>query len=115
MQGIESVDTHLAKTVEEVAHALKIANADVVKSLLVQIDEEWVLLLLRGDHELNEIKLKHELNASSFRLAEEAEVEDVLGVPPGNIGPVGVKKMSKLLPIMRLKECATLFVERMKN
>ncbi|WEG15588.1 proline--tRNA ligase [Alkalihalophilus pseudofirmus] len=83
------VDTGSAKTIEEVSTALNIREDQIIKTLLVSIDEEWVLVLLRGDHELNDIKLKHELSAGAIRFAEASEVADILSAPVGNIGPVG--------------------------
>ncbi|WP_017727348.1 proline--tRNA ligase [Halalkalibacterium ligniniphilum] len=88
---LQKVDTGEAKTIEEVASKLNVTADKIIKSLLVQVDNEWVLVLLRGDHELNDIKLKHELNASSIRFATADEVEQVLGATIGNIGPIGVK------------------------
>jgi prolyl-tRNA synthetase len=85
------VDTGSAKTIEEVSNALNVAKDQIIKTLLVKIDEDWTLVLLRGDHELNDIKLKHELSATSIRFAEAHEVEEVLSAPVGNIGPVGVE------------------------
>ncbi|WP_368504083.1 proline--tRNA ligase [Alkalihalophilus sp. As8PL] len=85
------VDTGSAKTIEEVSNALSVAKDQIIKTLLVKIDEDWTLVLLRGDHELNDIKLKHELSATSIRFAEAHEVEEVLSAPVGNIGPVGVE------------------------
>ncbi|MDV2685464.1 proline--tRNA ligase [Alkalihalophilus lindianensis] len=85
------VDTGSAKTIEEVSNALNVAKDQIIKTLLVKIDEDWTLVLLRGDHELNDIKLKHELSVTSIRFAEAHEVEEVLSAPVGNIGPVGVE------------------------
>ncbi|WP_100373171.1 proline--tRNA ligase [Bacillus sp. FJAT-45037] len=89
----KKVDTGTAKTIAEVAEELTVSAHEIVKTLLVQIDEEWTLVLLRGDHELNEIKLRHELGATSIRFAEGAEVADVLSAPIGNIGPVNVDNL----------------------
>ncbi len=94
------------KTMEKVATPGKTACADVaaflavdlqkvVKSIAVVSEQEegkktFALLLLRGDHELNEIKAGKIAGLSPFRLASEGEVEEFLGCKPGYIGPVAV-------------------------
>ncbi|MDH3318503.1 MAG: proline--tRNA ligase [Betaproteobacteria bacterium] len=73
---------------EEVAELLKLPLARTLKAIAVMQDEQFVLLLLRGDHELNELKAQKAIGA--FRFALEAEMRRALGCPPGYIGPVGV-------------------------
>ncbi len=74
---------------EEVAALLKVPLTRTVKAVAVMHDSELVLLLLRGDHALNEIKAARHIGA--FRFAGEAEIERALGCKPGYIGPVGAK------------------------
>jgi prolyl-tRNA synthetase len=74
---------------EEVAALLKLPLAQTVKAVAVVHDDELVLLLVRGDHELNEIKAAKMIGA--FRFASEAEIARALGCKPGYIGPVGAK------------------------
>jgi prolyl-tRNA synthetase len=73
---------------EEVAGLLKLPLARTVKALVVMQDAQCVLLLVRGDHQLNEVKTQKAIGA--FRFALEAEMRRALGSPPGYIGPVGV-------------------------
>jgi len=73
--------------VEAVAEALGVAPGAALKALPVVVDGEMILVLLRGDHRLNEIKLRNALGAD-FRQATAEEIEAALG-PPGFIGPVG--------------------------
>ncbi|KGA98216.1 prolyl-tRNA synthetase [Alkalihalobacillus alcalophilus ATCC 27647 = CGMCC 1.3604] len=89
MVELVKVQTGEAKTIEAVVSELKVETKSVIKSLLVKVDDEMVLVLIRGDHELNEVKLKHALEAKDIRFASDAEVEQVMGVAAGNIGPVG--------------------------
>jgi prolyl-tRNA synthetase len=90
-------------TCEEVAELLKLPLQRTVKSLVLATDEKneagevtrttvW-LLLVRGDHELNEIKAGklHGLKAG-FRFATGAEIEDHFGCKPGYLGPIGTRK-----------------------
>ena len=74
---------------EDVAQLLKIDVKKTVKAVAVMHDERLHLLLLRGDHDLNEIKAQKTIGA--FRFATEAEIEGVLRCKPGYIGPVGAQ------------------------
>ncbi|PRO65195.1 proline--tRNA ligase [Alkalicoccus urumqiensis] len=84
----EEVETPDQKTIAEVADFLEVAAADCFKSLLFMADGEPVLVVVRGDHEANEIKVKHHLGAEEVVLASEKETLKVLGTEPGFIGPV---------------------------
>jgi prolyl-tRNA synthetase len=70
---------------EEVAQLLKLPLEQTVKAVAVMHDDAFHLLLLRGDHDLNEIKTQKAIGP--FRFATEAEIEAVLGCKPGYIGP----------------------------
>jgi prolyl-tRNA synthetase len=84
----EEVPTPGLTTVDEVAHSLGVAPAGVLKAYPVVVEERGiVLVVLRGDHRVNEIKLRNHLKAD-FRPAHEDEVAARIG-PPGFIGPVG--------------------------
>jgi prolyl-tRNA synthetase len=74
---------------EEVAALLKLPLAKTVKAVAVMHGDELVLLLVRGDHVLNEIKAAKLVGA--FRFATEGEIMRALGCKPGYIGPVGAK------------------------
>jgi prolyl-tRNA synthetase len=74
---------------EDVAALLEIDLRKTVKAVAVMHDDEFVLLLVRGDHDLNEIKAAKVIGP--FRFAGEAEIERALGCKPGYIGPVGAK------------------------
>jgi prolyl-tRNA synthetase len=73
---------------EEVAALLKLPLERTVKAIAVMQDVQFVLLLVRGDHELNELKTQKAIGA--FRFALETEMRSALGAPPGYVGPVGV-------------------------
>lgn len=74
---------------EEVAEFLGIATSRTVKAIAIMHDQDFHLLLLRGDHTLNEIKVAKIPFLSPFRFATEEEIESHLGCRPGYIGPVG--------------------------
>jgi len=88
LKEIEKVATPDQKTIEEVSAFLKVEPANVIKSLVFDVDGELVVVLARGDHEINDIKLKNALEAGSVELANEAAIRDLLGCGVGSIGPV---------------------------
>lgn len=96
--AVAEVATPNAKTIAEVAALLHIDPTQLVKTLLVhaakaddKAPQTLVALVLRGDHELNEIKAdKHPLVASPLTFATEAEILAATGANAGSIGPVGL-------------------------
>ena len=88
MLELEKVATPDVKTIEEVSKFLNVPASNCIKSLVFKIDGELVVVLARGDHEINDIKLKNALDADSVELAEEAEIKELLGCTVGSIGPV---------------------------
>ena len=85
---LEKVATPDQKTIEEVSAFLNVEPSNVIKSLVFDVDGELVVVLARGDHEINDIKLKNALDAGSVELASEAAIRDLLGCGVGSIGPV---------------------------
>jgi prolyl-tRNA synthetase len=88
-EPLRKVPTPGKKTCEEVAQLLKLPLQRTVKSIAVVHDGALRLLLLRGDHELNEVNTQKAIGP--FRFASEKEIEAALGCKPGYIGPVGTK------------------------
>ena len=78
-----------ATTVTDVSEALGVPAGALIKAMPVVVDDErgLVMVLLRGDHRLNEVKLTNHLGAA-FRPAREEEIAEAIG-PVGFIGPVG--------------------------
>jgi len=90
-KNLEKVATPGQKTIAEVAAFLNIAPNQLVKTLIVQTsNDELVAVLLRGDRELNQIKLLNLLGCDWVVMAEEAEVVKATGAPTGFAGPVGL-------------------------
>ncbi|HMT05987.1 MAG TPA: proline--tRNA ligase [Solirubrobacterales bacterium] len=82
------VETPGQKTIDAVAGGLGVDSGSLIKSVpVVTDDDEFILVLVRGDHQVNQIKLANSLGIAS-RPAREDEIEAKLG-PPGFIGPVG--------------------------
>ena len=95
---MQSVATPEATKCEMVAEMLKVSLSHTVKSIVLATEQEgkpaqiW-LLLLRGDHELNEIKVGKVAGLNKgFRFATEAEIVEHFGCKPGYLGPVATKK-----------------------
>jgi prolyl-tRNA synthetase len=85
----KEAETPGAKTVEAVCEQLGVPQGAIVKAFPVLVEERGpVLVVIRGDHRLNEIKLQNALGAP-FRAAEAEEVRGAFGAEPGFIGPVG--------------------------
>ncbi|MCS0787180.1 proline--tRNA ligase [Cytobacillus firmus] len=90
-QELEKAATENQKTIEEVSTFLNVAKEQCIKTLLFKADEKYVLVLVRGDHEVNDIKLKNLLEAAAVELADAEETKQILGCAVGSLGPIGVK------------------------
>ncbi len=90
----EKVETPGMATIEQVSDFLKVRPQDLIKTLILRTDKEPVAVLIRGDHDLNEVKLKNFLNAEEVELADERTIEEVTGGPLGFSGPVGLEKVT---------------------
>ena len=101
-QPLTKTATPNKSTCPDVAELLGVPLATTVKSLVLATDETnetgeivktqvW-LLLLRGDHDMNEIKVGKVPSLAAFRFATPAEIEDHFGCKPGYLGPIGLKK-----------------------
>lgn len=91
MQSVDTPDQH---SIEEVSQFLNVDASQCLKTLLVVGSEEnsVVAIVLRGDHELNEIKAEHQQAiASPLCFSSEQQVKTVANCEPGSIGPVGLK------------------------
>jgi len=90
---LSKVETPNKKTIAEVSEFLKLSAQEMVKTLIVEgEDTPWIALVLRGDDELNEIKAaKHPRVKSPLNFVDEAIVKKTLDLPPGFLGPIGLK------------------------
>src|SRR3989441_7648076 len=88
-EPMKKVPTPGKTTCEQVAALLGLPLARTVKAVAVMHERDFILLLVRGDHDLNEIKTQKLIGA--FRFAADAEIQQALGCKAGYIGPVGAK------------------------
>ena len=88
--SLEEVHTPNARTIDEVAAFLGTASSMFIKTLIYSADGKPVVVLVRGDHTVNDVKLARLVGAAELELAPEAIVVAVTGAPVGFAGPVGL-------------------------
>ncbi|RLA77994.1 MAG: proline--tRNA ligase [Deltaproteobacteria bacterium] len=91
LEELRSVETPGRRTVEEVTSFLGVPPERLVKTLIFKTEDGVVAALVRGDHEVNEVKLRNHLGVRSLELADEETIREVTGGPLGFSGPVGLK------------------------
>ncbi len=87
-EALRKVDTPTQKTCEAVAALLGLGLERTVKSIAIMSEGGFVLALVRGDHDVNEIKLGKVEGLQGYRMASEAEIATHLGSQPGFLGPL---------------------------
>lgn len=97
LADLQKIATPEVATISELADYLQIAEDQLVKTLFMIADGEPVMLLVRGDYEVNEVKVKNNLQAGELRFATEEEAQQYLGAPFGSLGPVGVGEEVKII------------------
>jgi prolyl-tRNA synthetase len=104
-QALTKTPTPGKSKCEDVADLLGVPLSRTVKSIVLTVEKEngaekqkeiW-LLLVRGDHELNEVKASKVPGLSDYRFATESEIVEWLGAPPGYLGPIGTAKPVKVV------------------
>jgi prolyl-tRNA synthetase len=91
-EAMHDVSTPSQTTCEDVAALLGIPLSRTVKLLAVISAEQLVILLIRGDHNLNEVKVSKLPGLTEFRFAREDEIRNFFNCPPGFLGPVGIDR-----------------------
>ncbi len=93
--AIQEVLTPQKKSIEDVAQFLKITPDILAKTLIFKCDNQYAVIVLAGNRDVNDIKLGHVLKGDEVRLATESEVLALTGVPVGFLGPVGLIDLIK--------------------
>jgi prolyl-tRNA synthetase len=102
VQPLQKTPTPGKERCEDVAALLGLPLAQTVKSIVLSVEKDegareiW-LLLLRGDHELNEVKAGKLPGIGPFRFASEAEIAEHFGCKPGYLGPIGTARPVKIV------------------
>jgi prolyl-tRNA synthetase len=100
---LEEVATPGQTTISAVTAFLQVSPEQLIKTLFYVTDDEYIAVLIRGDDELNEIKLGNLIN-KPFRLAPPEELAAELELPVGYVGPIGLReKKVKVLADLRIK------------
>lgn len=104
---LEKVSTPDTKTIDQVADFLGVDASNILKSILFIADEQPVLAVVRGDHDVNEVKLRNYLGAETLEMATDEETVEYMKTEPGYISPVGAPENVRVI--------ADLYVQDMKN
>lgn len=89
---LEKIETPNQRTIEEISLFLNVTKEACIKSVLFKVDDRFVLVLVRGDHEVNDIKLKNLCGATNVELATADETKEALNCVPGFVGPINVSE-----------------------
>ncbi|MDY7030342.1 MAG: proline--tRNA ligase, partial [Thermodesulfobacteriota bacterium] len=90
-KGIQEVSTPGMKTVEEVTGFLQVSPENLVKTLLYETDKEPIAVLVRGDHEVNETKVRNLMGCSELVLAGDEVIRRITHAPRGFAGPIDLR------------------------
>lgn len=88
----QKVNTPNTKTIEEVSSFLNIKSSQIIKTLVYITEKGFIAALVKGDHAINEAKLKKALEVEKLELADSKTIEKITGAPVGFAGPVGLKQ-----------------------
>ncbi len=97
LKEVEKIATPEQKTIEQVATFLNVEEKQCLKTLVFNVDGELVVVLSRGDHEINDIKVKNVLQAKVVEMATEEEIQNLLHCEVGSLGPVNISDDIKVI------------------
>lgn len=90
------VETPNVKTIRDLAEFLKCDEKDTVKAIAIKDEKGYYLILVRGDHTLNEVKVKKYLGISDYEMTDVKEIQDIYLSFDGFMGPIGLGKEVKI-------------------
>ncbi|WP_142826553.1 proline--tRNA ligase [Planococcus soli] len=93
---MEKVATPGKNTISDVAEFLGISAEKCIKTLVFKADEELVIVLARGDHDINDVKVKHATGAKVIEMATPEEVQQLLSCDIGSLGPINLPEDVRL-------------------
>lgn len=88
VKPLTKIETPNVHTAQDLATFLNKPLDEITKSMIFNVDGEFILVLVRGHHEINDIKLKAYFGTDNVELATEDEIINILGAKPGSLGPV---------------------------
>ena len=94
---LTKVSTPDCDTIDKLAKFLNVPATRIVKSILYIADDQKVLVLIRGDKQINEVKLGHVLDADEVREANTSELKEITGSEKGGVGPINADWADKIV------------------
>ncbi|EAF8490382.1 proline--tRNA ligase [Listeria monocytogenes] len=101
---LEKVATPDQKSIADIVEFLEVPIEKTMKSMLYQVDEEVIMVLVRGDHEVNDIKIKNALDATNVELVDPAVAVELLGTYFGSLGPINVPENTRVFADNAVKD-----------
>ena len=95
--NIEEIETKDVRTIDELVNFIGEPSSKFIKTLIYVVDGKPVMVLIRGDKDVNEVKLKNVLSANEVYLPDKEYIEKEIGLPVGFLGPIGVSGMKILV------------------
>ena len=88
IKSLEKIETPNIKTAQELADFLNRPIDEIVKTMIFKVDGEFMMFLVRGHHELNDVKVKAYFETDNVEIATQDEIVNLLGANPGSLGPI---------------------------
>ena len=93
IKSLEKIETPNIKTAQELADFLNRPIDEIVKTMIFKVDDEFMMFLVRGHHELNDVKVKAYFETDNVEMATQDEIVNLLGANPGSLGPIHNKEI----------------------
>lgn len=90
---LSKIETPNVKTAQELADFLNRPLDEIVKTMIFKVDGEFIMILIRGHHELNDVKLKAYFGTENVEMASQDEIVNLVGANPGSLGPIHNKEI----------------------
>lgn len=103
-KDLEKVATPDQKSITDIVEFLEVPIEKTMKSMLYQVDDEVIMVLVRGDHEVNDIKIKNALDATNVELVDPAVAVELLGANFGSLGPINVTENMRVFADNAVKD-----------
>ncbi|HDU6359817.1 TPA: proline--tRNA ligase [Listeria monocytogenes] len=103
-KDLEKVATPDQKSITDIVEFLQVPIEKTMKSMLYQVDDEVIMVLVRGDHEVNDIKIKNALDATNVELVDPAVAVELLGANFGSLGPINVPENMRVFADNAVKD-----------
>ncbi|HAM1851286.1 TPA: proline--tRNA ligase [Listeria monocytogenes] len=103
-KDLKKVATPDQKSITDIVEFLEVPIEKTMKSMLYQVDDEVIMVLVRGDHEVNDIKIKNALDATNVELVDPAVAVELLGANFGSLGPINVPENMRVFADNAVKD-----------